>query len=298
MLLNDGLSIPDKYLEEWAKEINRWVNVNLDNMFARNIMPVRKVDESVQIDIVVDYDRTGPGAKVVAKGSTPTGKTGIKQTTTKQDILQFMDQFSVHEKDLKSDPKMFNRYVDICLDNIHRLEDSVTINGDTTLGITGIVAAAQANANGKISASENNGVWGSATQDPHADIVAAKRLMDGNYKNSPLFLAGNSGDLEYLFNLDSQRQPYYKTIAPLFRASPEADPYKTWLKVNDGFTAGKVYLVAKNPIVAEFVVSENPTPDRLPKSAGGNFPVELKGWAVPRIYKNEAFVEIEVGTTA
>ena len=69
MIQNDGLSIPDNYLEEWSREIARWVNVNLDNMFARNVMPVRKVDEAVQIDVVVDYDRTGPGAKVVAKGS-------------------------------------------------------------------------------------------------------------------------------------------------------------------------------------------------------------------------------------
>jgi len=298
MIQNDGLSIPDNYLEEWSREIARWVNVNLDNMFARNVMPVRKVDEAVQIDVVVDYDRTGPGAKVVAKGSTPTGKTGIKQTTTKQDILQFMDWFSVHEKDLKSNPAMFNRYVDICLDNIHRLEDSLTINGDASLGIIGIVAAAQANANGKIAAADNAGVWGSATQDPHADIVKAKRLLDGNYKSNPLFLIGNSLDMEFLFNLDSMRQPFYKTIAPLFRASPDADPYGTWLKINDGFAEGKVYLAVKNPVVAEFVVSENPYPDRLPKAAGGNFPVELKGWAVPRIYKNEGFVEIEVGTTA
>src|SRR3989304_6047146 len=144
MIQNDGLSIPDIYLEEWSREIARWGNVNLDNMFVRNILPVREADEGAQIDVVVDYDRTGPGAKVVAKGSTPTGKTGIKQTTTKQDILQFMDWFSVHEKDLKSDPKMFNRYVDICLDNIHRLQKNLTINGDATLGITGIVAAAQA----------------------------------------------------------------------------------------------------------------------------------------------------------
>src|SRR4030067_3632088 len=111
-------------------------------MFARNVMPVRKVDEAVQIDLVVDYDRTGPGAKVVAKGSTPTGKTGIKQTTTKQDILQFMDWFSVHEKDLKSDPKMFNRYVDICLDNIHRLENRLTINADANLAMPAVVVAA------------------------------------------------------------------------------------------------------------------------------------------------------------
>lgn len=298
MIQNDGLSIPDKYLEEWSREIARWVNVNLDNMFARNVLPVRKVDEAVQIDVVVDYDRTGPGAKVVAKGSTPTGKTGIKQTTTKQDILQFMDWFSVHEKDLKSDPKMFNRYVDICLDNIHRLEDSMTINGDTSLNINGIVQAAQANANGKIDASMNKGIWGSDTQDPHADVVAGKRLLDGNYKNGTLFLVGNSLDLEFLFNLDSERQPFYKTIAPLFKASPETDPYSAWLKPNDNFATGKVYLAAKNPIVAEFVVSENPYPDRLPKAAGGNFPVELKGWAVPRIYKNEGFVEIEVGTTS
>ena len=104
--------------------------------------------------------------------------------------------------------------------------------------------------------------------------------------------------MEFLFNLDSMRQPFYKTIAPLFRASPDADPYGTWLKINDGFAEGKVYLAVKNPVVAEFVVSENPYPDRLPKAAGGNFPVELKGWAVPRIYKNEGFVEIEVGTTS
>jgi hypothetical protein len=265
MIQNDGLSIPDNYLEEWSREIARWVNVNLDNMFARNVMPVRKVDEAVQIDVVVDYDRTGPGAKVVAKGPTPTGKTGIKQTTTKQDILQFMDWFSVHEKDLKSNPAMFNRYVDICLDNVHRLEDSLTINGDASLGITGIVAAAQANANGKIAAADNAGVWGSGTQDPHADIVKAKRLLDGNYKSNPLFLIGNSLDMEFLFNLDSMRQPFYKTIAPLFRASPDADPYGSWLKINDGFAEGKVYLAVKNPVVAEFVVSENPYPDRLPK---------------------------------
>ena len=53
MIQNDGLSIPDNYLEEWSREIARWVNVNLDNMFARNVMPVRKVDEAVQIDVVV-----------------------------------------------------------------------------------------------------------------------------------------------------------------------------------------------------------------------------------------------------
>ena len=48
MIQNDGLSIPDNYLEEWSREIARWVNVNLDNMFARNMMPVRKVDEAVR----------------------------------------------------------------------------------------------------------------------------------------------------------------------------------------------------------------------------------------------------------
>ena len=298
MIQNDGLSIPDKYLEEWSREIERWVNPRLDNLFARNVLTFRKVDESVQIDVVAEYEKTGPGAKIVAKGSTPTGKTGIKQTTNKQDIYQFMDWFSVHEKDLKSDPKMFNRQVDMCLKNIHRLEDNITINGETTLGLNGIVQAAQANTNGNIGAAENNGIWGSGTQDPHADIVAALELIDGQFDDSTLFLAGKKSDLGKLSNLDSQRQPYWKTIATLVGYTEQDRPYKTWLRRNDNFTAGKVYIIAKDPDAAEFVVSENPYPDRLPKAAGGNFPVEMKGWAVPRIYKNEGFVEIEVGTTA
>lgn len=298
MIQNDGLSIPDSYLEAWAKYIDRYVDKYYDNMFARNIFEVRKVDESVQIDVVVDYTASGTGAKIVAKGSVPTGVTGMRQQTSKQDIFQFFDQFVVHEKDLKSGPELYNKALDKCLKNIHRLEDSVSINGDATLNIKGIAGAAQANANGTIGAADNAGVWGSGTQDPHADIVKAMRLLDGNYDDTQLFLVGNPLDFGYLTNLDSERQPYWKTMAPLFGYSEQDKPYKTWIKRSKQFTPGKVYLAVKSAEVAEFVVSENPAPDRLPKAAGGNYPVEVKGWAVPRIYVNEGFVEIEVGTTA
>jgi len=290
--------IPDKFLEEWKREIARYAQANLDNMLARNVLPIRKVSASTQVDVLVEYDKTGQGAQVVAKGAVP-GKTSVSATTSKQDIYQLMDSFDLHQKDLKTDPKQYNRLVDICLRNIHRLEDSLAMNGDPNLNLNGIVDAAQSNANGKIVASgatgndeNNHGAWdGSDTSiDIHADIVAAVERLDSNYK--PRYLVGNRTDIMRLFTLDSQRQPYYATIAPLFGFSEKDNPLKTWLFETGVIAAGKVYVCAKDPEAAEFVISENPKINRLPMQRGGMYPVEITCWAVPRIYDNEAFVEI------
>ncbi len=299
MIANDA-AIPDNHLEAWSREIARWVDARADVLWARNALIPRKVGEDVQIDVVVEYTKTGPGAQVVAKGGVPTAKSGLSSTTNKQDIYQIMDQFNVHEKDLKTDPTMYNKQVDICLRNIHQLEDDMAINGNANLNVKGVVQQAQANTNGKIVASgasgndvNNAGAWdGSEANDPYADLINAIELIDGVY--DPAYLAGHRRDLAYLFRMDSERTPFWKQIAPLFGYSEQDRPWKTWLKPSSKFARGKVYVMSKDVDAAEFVYSENPYPDRLPKQSGGNYPVELKSWSVPRIYDPEGFVEITV----
>jgi len=296
MIVQDA-GIPDRFLEAWGREIVRYAQRNLDNMLARNVLELRKVSKDVQVDVLVKYDKTGQGAQVVAKGAVP-GKSGVSATTDKQDIFQLMDGFDIHQKDLNTDPKTYNRLVDICLKNIHRLEDSLAVNGDTKLNLKGIVGAAQANTNGKIVASgatgkneNNHGAWdGSEANDIHADILAAIERLDSNYK--PRYLVGNRIDVMRLFTLDSERQPYYATVAPLFGFTDRDNPLKTWIFETGAIAAGKVYVCAKDPEAAEFVVSENPRPRKIPLQRGGMYPVEIACWSVPRIYDDNAFVEI------
>ncbi len=296
-------AIPDNHLEAWNKEIAKWVDLKADVLWARNALTPRKVGEDVQIDVVVTYTKTGTGAQVVSKGGVPTAKTGIASTTDKQDIYQLMDQFQVHEKDLKSSPDMFNKQIDMCLRNIHQLEDDMAINGNSNLGLSGVLTMAHANPNGKITATgasgndvDNAGAWTETTNlDPYSDIVNAIEMLGSKF--DPAFIAGNRKNLARLFLKDKSADgagPFWKEIAPMFGYSEQDNPWKTWLKPSSKFAVGKVVLMAKDADAGEFVVSENPWPDRLPKAAGGNFPVELKSWSVPRYYDAEGFVEIDV----
>lgn len=80
MISNDDASILQEAREEWTKEMVRYIEKNKDNMTARNILETRDIGADVEIDIVTNYDRTGPGAQIVAKG-TPPDKTGTKTFT-------------------------------------------------------------------------------------------------------------------------------------------------------------------------------------------------------------------------
>lgn len=303
MFAHNDAAIPDNYLEAWTREIANWADARADVLWARNALIPRKVGEDVQIDVVVTYTKTGTGAQVVSKGGVPTAKTGIASTTNKQDIYQIMDQFQVHEKDLKSDPSMYSKELDMCLRNVHQLEDDMAINGNAALGLSGVLGMAAANPNGKIvntGASgndlDNNGAWTELTAlDPYADILDAVEMLGSKY--DPVQIGGNRKDLARLFRKDKSsalHEPWTQQIAPLLGYSPSDNPYKTWLKTSSKFPRGKVVLMSKDADAGEFVVSENPYPDRLPKAAGGNFPVEIKSWSVPRLYDEEGFVVIDI----
>lgn len=290
MIQNDA-AILEHFVEEWEREIALYVEKYKDNMAARNVLPVRNVGEDVGIDVIQKYDRTGPGASVVAKGSVP-DTMGVTATSVKHEVFQIATGFYINAKDLKMDPKTKNRLVDIAMRDLHRAEDDFALNGNSQLNVNGIVDAAQANSNGKITTSTNKGAWSGETgTDIYDDINTAISLMDGDFE--PAYLVGNRTDLLYLNRVDSERQPYYKTVAGLFGKTNEND--KSWMWMTNHITAGKVYVVPKDFMAGEFVVAENPHIVEYPMMPGQNYYFEVVEWVVPEMHQNDAFVEIATG---
>ena len=289
MIGNDAATL-QHFVEEWTREIVDYVEKYKDNMTSRNVMHVRNVGADVAIDVVTNYDRTGPGAQIVAKGAVPKSM-GLSASDTKHDIYQIATGFSISKKDLSLDPKAKNRLVDIAMRDIHRAEDDMVINGVTNLNLTGIVDAAAANSNSTITA---KGAWsGETSTDIYDDINTALGLMDDEF--DPKYLLGKRTDLLYLNRMDSERQPYWKTVAPLFNMK-ESD--RSWIWNSNHFAANKVYLTPGDDFMAgELVVSENATIDVLYNGGlgpGKNYFFEVSEWVVPEFHNNDAFVEIDI----
>jgi hypothetical protein len=289
MIRNDA-AILQHFVEEWEKVIPEWVDEHKQNLTARNILHRRDVGADVTIDVVEKYDKTGPGAQITAKGAVP--KTfGIKTTSENFTIHQIATGFNINVKDLKASPNAKARLVEIAIAEIHEKEDDIALNGDTAHNITGIVAAAVANTNGKITAGTNQGAWAGETgTDIYTDVADAISLLDSKYKAS--FLVGNSKDIRYLYHKDSERNAYYEDMGILFNKKDPKD--LSWIWSSDYITRGKVYIVAKDTMAADFVVSEDPGIVTYALAPGQNYPIEVYSWSQTEIYANEAFVEIAI----
>ena len=286
MLGQDNVNvIPARAVEEWTRQIAAYVEKYKDNMIARQVLPVRKVADSTAIDVATEYNRSGPGAIVCAKGTIPDSTIGT-MTYTKHDVYQILAGFDYHERDLQQDSKLKSRNVDICMRSIHRTEDDFILNGSTTLNVTGITTAVQS-AN-TIAAGSNHGAWdNSEANDIHADMVDLINLVDTDFE--PAWVLGNPTDINKLNNLDSERQPYWKTIIDLFQGAREK---KDFLYKSGHITAGTIYIGPKDPMAAEIVVAENPKVTTLPIQRGRVYPVELAEWLTVEIHEKDAFAKI------
>lgn len=300
IIANDNLeAILKQNLQVWSREMFDYVEKNKDNMTSRNILAQRTIGASAEIDTVVTYDRTGPGAQIIAKGAVPE-KNSVKTALSHHVMYQIATGFTINAKDLKLDPKLKNRLVDIGMRDIHRLEDEFAMFGSAKHGVTGIVGAAQKNENGKIVAAgaagkdvNNNGSWyGEAGTDIYDDLNTAIGMMDGEAK--PAYLIGTRTALRTLYKMDSERTPYYKTIAPLFGKKNENDTSWMWETAVKGMTDDKVYLVPKDFMFGEYVVSENPRLVSYALSAGENYPIEIISWSCPEIHNANGFVELAI----
>ena len=300
MITNDENTALAHQVKNYTRMIEAYVDVQKDTMAARNLFPVRNVGADTAIDVVTTYNDavTGGEAQVVAKGSAPL-TSGMKASSTNHDMYQIADAFMINAKDLKLDPQSKKRSLDLLMRHIHRTEDNLALNGSSKYGITGTVDAAQANTNGKIVATgasgsdiNNNGSWvGETGTDIYDDINTGIGKMDSDFK--PAMLVGNRTDLNYLTRMDSERRPYADSIATLFGKKNEKD--RSWMFETSQITAGKVYIMPKDMMAGEFVVSENPRVVPYEKSAGENFRIEVLSWSSIEIHDNQAFVEISTG---
>ena len=298
MIENTGATI-EHFVEEWTRNIAVYGKKYLDNMTARNIMEVRYVGADVAVDVVTKYDRTGPGAQITAKGAVPKSMS-VSGSETKHDIYQISLGFNISKKDLNLDPTQFTRKIDLILREISRAEDDLMLNGAANYGITGMVAAAQANSNGKIvnagaagADTNNKGQWsGEADTDIYDDLLTADSKTDDEFEME--YLVGRRSDLRYLFRLDALRNPYRELSAPLF-GKTEQDV--SWMWRTNQLTAGKTYAIAKDFMAGELVVSENPSITPLYNGGlgpGQNYYFEVAEWVVPEFHNNDAFVEIDI----
>jgi len=273
--------------EQYTAEILKYREKFSDNMVARSIFSIRRAPKNILTDIVQTHERQGRGAVVAASGVIPSGsKTSVKSTAFP--VYQILDGFVLTEKDMQIDSKLKSRNVDLCMRNIHKTEDDLAINGDTTLNLNGI---ADVSSNNQITTSTNHGNWdGSESNDIHADFISAIVLMNSEY--DPSFVVGNPVDINYLNTLDSERQPYWKTLIDLF---PGATKKESFIYKSNRVTAGTVYIGPMDPRAAELVVVENPTVRTLPIQSGGNYPVELFEWVTPEIHDSDSMAEIATG---
>lgn len=297
MLVNDS-TIIQRNIEEWTREIKAYIDTNGDNMSARNLLPTRNVGADTAIDVVTTYDRTGPGAQIVAKGAVP-DITGHKAKTAKHDIFQISTAMNVNAKDMKLDPKLKNRQIDIMMRDIHKAEDALMFNGDTSYGITGMITAAQANANGKIvntgasgNDTNNNGKWsGEVGTDIYDDVNNAWAKMDADFE--PAYMIGTRTDLAYLNRKDSERQAYYKDIGTAFFGRKNGND-TSWMWTTNQISSGKVYVIPKNFMAGEFVISENPRIVPYPIGPGENYRFEINSWSLSEYHEPDAYIEINI----
>lgn len=293
MIENDA-AILQHFIENWERELPDYLSKLEDKIVSRQILPTRKVGADVMIDEVVTYDRTGAGAQIMAKGAVPKGS-GLVASHTPYKIYQLLDGFLIHEKDLKLDPKLKSRDVEIVLKNLIRAENIVSIQGDTAHDIPGVTTEVPVGNQLKC-----KGKWdGSATAPTiYNDVLKMYQAMDPD--RDPRWLLGNKSTTSWLYTLsDDTKQPIWKQVAAIF-GKTENDPPESWLvQVGDlTLTAGKVYMLPHDMDAGELVISENATMRPLPQQRGGNFPIEMYEWLTVEIHKPDAYVELDTTVEA
>lgn len=298
MITNDvsPAAIPTHFVESWTQQIADYVSLYNDNMVARKIMAQRKVGADVELDQVVHYDRavgSAVGAQIKAKGSAFDTISSTASPVPHM-MLQIGTAFNFNRKSLKQDPKVKSRDIDIGMRDIHISEDELALNGSGTLNINGITDAAGLNENGKIVASgasgsdtDNNGAWsGEVGTDIYDDVLTGIGKL-GDFDPFALVTSKVTGG--YVERMDSERKPYADDIAGLFGKSPKD---RSWLVKSNRIAANTAYVVTKDPLAGEYVVSENPQVITYPMGPGQNYLVELYSWSNVEIHDNAGFVEI------
>jgi hypothetical protein len=300
--LHYGSFIPEEVVTTWVQTINDYELNYRPELIARNILPYRDVGTQIDIDAITHIQTTSGRAGIVAKGASP-DPIQIAAGIEKHEMYQIGTGFYINERDLAKvqGPVMKTAEINEVMAKIHATEDYVVMNGDSSLGINGIVDVAHVNTRGKVVDTaatatgndvNNMGPWDSSgdTLDPYEDIVNAIKFMDPRFK--PWGLVADRATLYNLYKTDSERVPFADYIGKLF-GKGEND--RSWMIESQFTPAGYAYVIPYSPQAAEFVVSQEiDIADDYAKEKGGNFWIEIKEWVCPiEVHSPEAFVEID-----
>lgn len=289
--------------------ITDYVSKYKDNMTLRNVVAKKSViDPAADIDLVMRYNvDTNESAQVMAKGAV---SYSLEESGTmdKYTVLQIGKGFKIYEKDLKKDPALQSRKIDICTRLIHRLEDQFCILGSTDYAIKGFSGAADENPNGGIlaygaspvttasgSSIPNNGAWDGSSangrRDIYADLLEATTRIDPDFGFVPAFFLGNIRTCARLFEPDSERDPFADNCCGLFGKS-KGD--YSWIWRSNHIPDGVGYVIPKDMIAAEFAIqSELQVNTDYPIHEGRYWPVDLTEWIVPiEVHRPQAIVKI------
>jgi hypothetical protein len=306
--LNYGSSIPQEVVQNMQKTILDFQARYKDGYIGRSLIEQRPgVARTVRKDIVRHIDKTTPQdgvstARISLGGTTP-DIVGSKAKDKMFSIYRIDNAIQRNESEVDLDPSLWNRDTSLAMMECLRRENYTIINGDSTLGITGLTGAATANTLGSVVASgasgtqvNNDGAWdGSETDavmDPYNDLRRALNFVDPDLIGT-YYLAGRPAYMNYLLQEDDLGKIFADKIGPRIFGRPAGD--NSWMVKSDYFPANTVYLVLKSMEAAELVIPEDYNVDaNYPREKGQNIYAEIGGWMGIELHTNDFIVSLAI----
>lgn len=306
--MNYGSSIPQEVVQNMQKTILDFQARYKDGYIGRSLIEQRPgVPPKVRKDIVRHIDKTTPQDGVstarISLGGTSPDIVGSKAKDKMFSIYRIDNAIQRNEDEVELDSSLWTRDTSLAMLECLRRENYTIINGDATLGITGLIGAATANSLGSIVASgasgtqvNNNGAWdGSETDkvmDPYDDLRAALNFVDPDLIGT-YYLAGRPAYMNYLLQEDDLGKIFADKIGPRIFGRPAGD--NSWMVKSDYFPANTVYLVLKSMEAAELVIPEDYNVDaNYPRQKGQNIYAEIGGWIGIELHTNDFIVPLAI----
>ena len=297
--MNWGSSLPQDVVTNMERTILNFQERYKDGYVGRTLVEQRPgVASTVRKDIIRRYEKTDSQdgistARISAGGTSP----DLVKTKGKDDMHQVYridNAILMNEAEMLLDTGGWNRNVSVAMMECMRRENFTIINGDATLGITGLTGMAAANTRGSITAATNQGAWDGSEADaimnPYKDILAGLEFIDPNLQGT-LYLAGRPAYLNYLLDEDDLGKVWADKIGQrLFGRSDTS-----WMVKSDYFPVNTVYLVLKSMEAAELIIPEDYNVDaNYPRQPGQNHYAEIGGWIGLEAHNPQSVVAIAV----
>lgn len=299
--LNYGAGISQDVVTSMQKTILVFQQRYKDGYIGRTLVEQRPgVASTVRKDIVKKIDKTeaqdGISTAKISAGGTSPDIVGSKGKDVLHEVYRIDAAIQKDESELLLDPAVWTRDTSLAMLECQRRENYTIINGDATLGITGLAGAAAANTRGEITSATNQGAWAGtetdAVMDPYKDILTALEYIDPNLQGQ-LYLAGRPAYLNYLFQEDDLGKVWADKIGTRLLGRPATDV--SWMVKSDYFPANYVYLTLKGMEAAELIIPVDYNVDaNYPRQKGKVVYAEVGGYIGFELHNTDCVARIAV----